>query len=539
MLYFARWKITTVIVVCLAGMVFVAPNLLSSRLAGNLPVWLPHQQINLGLDLRGGSHLLLEVDVEALIKERLEAIVDATRTTLRQARIGYTGLGVAGRSVALRLRNLDDLEAAERLLNELATPVRTSLFGQSERDIEVEIGEDGGVTIALTEEAVEESRRAAVEQSIEIVRRRIDETGVREPTIQRQGAERILVQLPGFDDPDRIKRLLGRTAKMVFRLVDPNTTVKDARAGRLPAGSELLDDAAEVDATGQPLQYVVRKRVMVSGDRLIDAQVGTDSRSGQPVVNFRFDSAGGKRFGEVTRDNVGRPFAIVLDRQVISAPVIREAILGGVGQISGRFTFQEATDLALLLRAGALPAPLKILEERTVGPGLGADSISAGKVASIVGFILIMVFMAAAYGLFGLAADFALLVNVALIGGALSLLQATLTLPGIAGIVLTIGMAVDANVLVFERIREEVATGKTPFAAVDSGYRRALTTIVDANLTTLIVAILLFQFGSGPVRGFAVTLGIGICTSVFTAVTLTRLLVVWWLHRRRPAVLPI
>ena len=539
MLYFARWKITTVIVVCLAGIVFVAPNFLSSRLAGNLPVWLPHQQINLGLDLRGGSHLLLEVDVEALIKERLEAIVDATRTTLRQARIGYTGLGVAGRSVALRLRNLDDLEAAERLLNELATPVRTSLFGQSERDIEVEIGEDGGVTIALTEEAVEESRRAAVEQSIEIVRRRIDETGVREPTIQRQGAERILVQLPGFDDPDRIKRLLGRTAKMVFRLVDPNTTVKDARAGRLPAGSELLDDAAEVDATGQPLQYVVRKRVMVSGDRLIDAQVGTDSRSGQPVVNFRFDSAGGKRFGEVTRDNVGRPFAIVLDRQVISAPVIREAILGGVGQISGRFTFQEATDLALLLRAGALPAPLKILEERTVGPGLGADSISAGKAASIVGFILIMVFMAAAYGLFGLAADFALLVNIALIGGALSLLQATLTLPGIAGIVLTIGMAVDANVLVFERIREEVATGKTPFAAVDSGYRRALTTIVDANLTTLIVAILLFQFGSGPVRGFAVTLGIGICTSVFTAVTLTRLLVVWWLHRRRPAVLPI
>ena len=539
MLYFARWKITTVIVVCLAGIVFVAPNFLSSRLAGNLPVWLPHQQINLGLDLRGGSHLLLEVDVEALIKERLEAIVDATRTTLRQARIGYTGLGVAGRSVALRLRNLDDLEAAERLLNELATPVRTSLFGQSERDIEVEIGEDGGVTIALTEEAVEESRRAAVEQSIEIVRRRIDETGVREPTIQRQGAERILVQLPGFDDPDRIKRLLGRTAKMVFRLVDPNTTVKDARAGRLPAGSELLDDAAEVDATGQPLQYVVRKRVMVSGDRLIDAQVGTDSRSGQPVVNFRFDSAGGKRFGEVTRDNVGRPFAIVLDRQVISAPVIREAILGGAGQISGRFTFQEATDLALLLRAGALPAPLKILEERTVGPGLGSDSISAGKAASIVGFILIMVFMAAAYGLFGLAADFALLVNIALIGGALSLLQATLTLPGIAGIVLTIGMAVDANVLVFERIREEVATGKTPFAAVDSGYRRALTTIVDANLTTLIVAILLFQFGSGPVRGFAVTLGIGICTSVFTAVTLTRLLVVWWLHRRRPAVLPI
>ena len=539
MLYFARWKITLVIVVCLAGIIFVAPNFLSSRQAGNLPVWLPHQQINLGLDLRGGSHLLLEVDVEALIKERLEAIVDATRTTLRQERIGYTGLGVAGRSVTLRLRNLDDVEAAERLLNELATPVRSNLFGQAGRDIEVEIGNDGGVTIALTGEAVEESRRTAVEQSIEIVRRRIDETGVKEPTIQRQGAERILVQLPGFDDPDRIKRLLGRTAKMVFRLVDPNTTVQDARAGRLPPGSELLDDAAEVDGAGRPLQYVVRKRVMVSGDRLVDAQVGTDSRSGQPVVNFRFDSAGGKRFGEVTRDNVGRPFAIVLDGKVISAPVIREPILGGAGQISGRFTFQEATDLALLLRAGALPAPLKILEERTVGPGLGADSINAGKTASIVGFILIMVFMAAAYGLFGLAADFALLVNVALIGGALSLLQATLTLPGIAGIVLTIGMAVDANVLVFERIREEVATGKTPFAAVDSGYKRALTTIVDANLTTLIVAILLFQFGSGPVRGFAVTLGIGIFTSVFTAVMLTRLLVVWWLRRRRPAALPI
>ena len=538
MLDFPRWKIILVVAICLTGLVFALPNLLSRDTAESLPKWLPNQQINLGLDLQGGSHLLLEVETAAVVRERLLDMVQATRSVLRTERIGYTGLGVQRQSVVLRVREPEDQARALEILRELATPIQPGLFGGGgSRDIEVEGSDDGLITIRLTEQAIADRKQSAVSQSIEIVRRRVDETGTREPTIQRQGAERILVQLPGVDDPDRIKRLLGKTAKMVFRLVDVNTSVTEAQRGRVPPGSELLDSDDAVDSSGAPIQYVVRKRVMVSGENLIDAQ--PTYQQGEPVVSFRFDSVGGRRFGQVTSENVGRPFAIVLDGKVISAPVIREAILGGTGIISGGFTVQEASDLSLLLRAGALPAPLKILEERSVGPSLGADSIRAGKFAATLGFALVIVFMVLAYGLFGFAAIVALVTNLVMIAGALSLLQATLTLPGIAGIVLTIGMAVDANVLVFERIREEVNTGKTPFAAVDAGYRRALTTIIDSNVTTFIAAFLLFILGSGPVRGFGVTLSIGIATSMFTAVMLTRMLVVLWLRRRRPAALPI
>ncbi|MDH5189533.1 MAG: protein translocase subunit SecD, partial [Rhodospirillaceae bacterium] len=371
---------------------------------------------------------------------------------------------------------------------------------------------------------------------VEIVRRRIDETGVREPTIVRQGEERILVQLPGIDDPERVKRLLGKTAKLTFHLVAPNSS--DAiLSGRVPPGTRLLPSVTNVP--GQQNKYLIKKRVMVSGDTLIDATPGFDSRNNEPVVNFRFDSAGAKRFGDVTVKNVGNPFAIVLDGKVISAPVIREPILGGAGQISGNFSTEEAKDLSLLLRAGALPAPLTVLEERSVGPGLGADSIASGKVASIVGLMFVIVFMALYYGRFGLMADAALIMNIILIIGALSALQATLTLPGIAGIVLTIGMAVDANVLIFERIREEIKNGRTVISAIESGYARAITTIIDANVTTLIAALLLYQFGSGPVRGFAVTLAVGIATSMFTAIWLTRLIVIAWLRRTRPQTLEI
>jgi preprotein translocase subunit SecD len=372
-----------------------------------------------------------------------------------------------------------------------------------------------------------------VQQSLEIVRRRIDETGTREPSVQRQGDRRIMVQLPGLRDPERIKRLLGKTAKLTFRFVDENVA---ADASRLPPGTEVLT-SDELDPYGKPRRYVVKKRVMVSGDTLTNA--AATFQQGQPVVSFTFDSVGAKRFADATRDNVGKIFAIVLDNKVISAPVIREPILGGRGVISGHFTVQGAQDLALLLRAGALPAPLKILEERTVGPGLGADSIRAGKIASVLGMVAVVVFMALAYGLFGLFANVALLVNMVLILAALSGLQATLTLPGIAGIVLTIGMAVDANVLIFERIREEERAGRGPVTAIDAGYRRAMTTIVDSNLTTLIAAVLLFQFGTGPVKGFAVTLAIGLITSMFTAIMLTRLMVVTWLRRRRPRSLAI
>lgn len=539
MLYFAKWKIVLIAVVALAGIVFTLPNFVSRETADSLPDWLPHQQINLGLDLQGGSHLLLEVDTAAVVRERLESLVEATRAELRKARIGYTGgLGVSkANRVLVRVRKPADVEKALELVKGLGNPLAPDAFGSGGGQ-DIEVTEDGGVIeVVMTEPAIQDRKRAAVEQSIEIVRRRIDETGTREPTIQRQGEDRILIQLPGVKDPDRIKRLLGKTAKMVFRFVDTTTTVADANRGRVPPGSELLEQEPRDGDTGPARQYVVRKRVMVSGESLVDAQPSFDQ--GRPVVSFRFDSVGAKKFGDATSKNVGRLFAIVLDGKVISAPEIQSPILGGSGIITGGFTVQTANDLAVLLRAGALPAPLKILEERTVGPDLGADSVRAGKIASMLAFVLVMVFMAAAYGLFGLATDIALLINMALIGGALSVLQATLTLPGIAGIVLTIGMAVDANVLVFERIREEVRTGKTPFAAMEAGYQRAVGTIFDANITTLIAAVILFAMGSGPIKGFSITLGIGIVTSVFTAVVVTRMMLVFWLRRTRPVALPI
>ena len=526
MLHFSRLKINLILGLCLLGLFFAMPNLLDEELADQLPDWLPHKQISLGLDLQGGSHLLLEVGVDTVVRERLNALVDETRAALRGARIGYSGLGAGSASVGVTLREpASDLEQARDLLRAI------------DRNLVVTATDDGAIELTLNEATMREIRDSAVTQSLEIVRRRIDETGTREPTIQRQGRERILVQLPGIDDPDRIKRLIGQTAKLSFRLIDQNTSVADAMQGRLPAGSEILEDADDRDATGSAVKYVVRKRIMVSGENLIDAQ--PTFQDNQPVVAFSFDPVGARKFGDVTSKNVGRPFAIVLDNKVISAPVIRSAITGGRGIISGNFTVSSATDLALLLRAGALPAPLTILEERTVGPDLGADSIRAGKIAAVLGLVLVLVFMGICYGLFGLAADVALLMNVVLLAAALSALQATLTLPGIAGIVLTIGMAVDANVLVFERIREEIDSGRTPFSSVDAGYQRALTTIIDSNVTTFIAAILLFGLGSGPVKGFGVTLAIGICTSMFTSVMLTRLIIVTWLRRTRPQTLPI
>ncbi|NQV84973.1 MAG: protein translocase subunit SecD [Rhodospirillales bacterium] len=523
MIYFAKWKIVMVLVVCLLGLAFAVPNFMGAKNADALPGWMPNKQVSLGLDLQGGSHLLLEVDSRAVVREYLDAMVDIMRSEMRKGRIRYSGLGVTADGAQVTIKDTAKLDEARKLLRGI--------------DPNATVSNDGDkIVLTLSDQALRERKASAVQQSIEIVRRRVDETGTREPTIQRQGEDRILVQLPGVEDPDRIKRLLGKTAKMSFHLVDQRNSVESAMAGRIPPGSWLLpsDDASE-----QGRMYLIRKRVMVSGDTLVDSQPSYDSRTNEPVVTFRFDSSGAKRFGAATSKNVGKLFAIVLDRKVISAPVIREPILGGSGQISGSFTIQGAQDLALLLRAGALPAPLKILEERSVGPGLGADSIAAGKIASIIGIIAVVIFMGLAYGLFGFFADAALVVNMVLILGALSFLQATLTLPGIAGIVLTVGMAVDANVLVFERIREEVRGGRTPISAIDAGYSRAFTTIIDANLTTLIAALLLYGFGSGPVRGFAVTLSIGIVTSMFTAIMLTRLMVIIWLRRAKPASLPL
>ncbi len=542
MLYFPKWKTGLVLFVCLAGLIFTAPNFLSREMAASLPEWLPRNQVVLGLDLQGGSHLLLEVDTSAVLRERLESIVESLRQELRGQRIGYTGLGIKDGAVKVRIRKDADLDRALTLVKGLAQPVSQGLLqGAGSLDLDISVEAGNRIVVRLTEVAMRAMVSSAIGQSLEIIRRRVDATGVAEPTIQRQGSDRILVQLPGIQDPDRLKVLLGKTAKLTFRLVDTNVSIADAERGRVPPGVQLLpsDDPADVDASGRPRKWAVRKRILVSGEMLVDAEPGFDSQTNEPVVNFRFNQAGAKRFASVTSKNVGKPFAIVLDGKVISAPVIREPILGGSGQISGNFTVQSANDLAVLLRAGALPAPLKILEERTVGPDLGADSVAAGKIASIIGLLLVIVFMVAAYGLFGLAANVSLIVNILLIFGSLSILQATLTLPGIAGIVLTIGMAVDANVLIFERIKEELATGKSPFNAVEAGFKRAFTTIVDANVTTGIAALILYALGSGPVKGFAVTLAIGIVSSMFTATLLTRLQVSTYLRHKRPTQLAL
>lgn len=525
MLKFETWKVALIIGLCALGFAFAAPNLIDRQTAESLPDFLPSQQVNLGLDLQGGSHLLLEVEVDVVIDERLEALVDSIRTELRKERIRYVGLGKTVSGVAVTIKDPARTEQAYDLVRGLDTGFETNL------------SDSGVVTMVMTEQSLKDRRIAAVEQSIEIVRRRIDETGVREPTIVRQGDDRILVQVPGLDDPERLKRLLGKTAKLTFHLLDDKASMAEALAGRVPPGTRFLPSQNEVDVMGQPRMYLVKKRVMVGGDTLVDAQPSIDQRTNEPIVSFRFDPVGAKRFGDVTMKNVNKPFAIVLDGKVISAPVIREPILGGSGQISGGFGVAEANDLSLLLRAGALPAPLTILEERSVGPGLGADSIAAGKIAAVIGLIGVVVFMALYYGRFGLYADVALLLNMVIITAMLSMLQATLTLPGIAGIVLTIGMAVDANVLIFERIREEFKAGRGVMAAVDAGYKRAFVTIIDANVTTLIAATLLFAFGSGPVQGFAVTLGIGILSSMFTAIWVTRLIVATWLRRTRPSTL--
>ncbi|MGE0846648.1 MAG: protein translocase subunit SecD [Flavobacteriaceae bacterium] len=531
MLHFSRWTIIVTLVAAFLGVMAMAANFIPKDVADGLPDWVPHRQLVLGLDLQGGSHLLLAVDTDAVVAERLDSLRDDVRSALREARIGYTGLGVSARSVQVRVRDTTQLQEATRLVRNLRSQVSgLALTGNVTYDISVESSDDGQIVVTLNDAALEERVRSAVDQSIEIVRRRIDELGTTEPTIQRQGADRIIVQVPGLQDPGRLKALIGQTAKLTFRLVDPTMSAQEALQGRPPVDSELLYSTDD-----PPVPYLVEKRVMVSGEDLVDAQPGFDQRTNEPIVSFRFNSSGARKFGLVTQQAVGRPFAIVLDNEVVSAPVIREPILGGSGQISGNFTIDSANDLAILLRAGALPAPLTILEERTVGPGLGADSIEAGKVASIIGTVAVVVFMFAAYGLFGLFADISLILNISMIIGILSFLGATLTLPGIAGIVLTVGMAVDANVLIYERIREESLAGKSAIAAIDSGYSRALGTIMDANITTLIAAVILFYLGSGPVRGFAITLAIGIVTTVFTAFLLNRLIVATWVRRTRPS----
>ena len=532
MLYFTRWRalgiILTALIVCLCAV----PNFFPEAQVKTWPAW-AQRRLVLGLDLQGGSYLLLEVDSNYVKKEKLDQVRDDVRRVLREAKIGYTGLATKGDAVEVRVKDTD-LGSALSKIRELSQPLGGLLGSNGQRSLEVADAGGGLIRLTVPQAAITERIRQTIEQSIQIVERRVNQLGTVEPVIQRQGTDRILVQVPGLQDPTRLKELLGKTAKMEFRMVDTSVPPDQAQQGRVPPDSELL-----MSASAPKTPYVVKKAVLVSGGDLTDAQPGFDQRTGEAVVNFKFNTSGARKFAQATQENVGLPFAIVLDNEVISAPVIREPITGGQGQISGSFTVQSANDLAILLRAGALPAPLTVIEERTVGPGLGQDSIEKGELAAYVGSIMVIVFMLLTYRLFGLFANVAVAINVAMIFGLLSLLNATLTLPGIAGIVLTVGIAVDSNVLIYERIREELRGGRNAISAIDAGFKRALATILDSNITTFIAAAVLFYIGTGPVRGFAVTLGIGIITTVFTAFTLTRLIVAWWVRWKRPQSVPI
>ena len=495
------------------------------------PDWLPATIVNLGLDLRGGAHLLAEVHVADVYSDRMDALWPEIRNELRQLRAEVGTIrrqDAAPGALRVRIGRPEGMERALLAVRELAQPV-VSLTGVGSSTIEAE-ADGADIVVMLSDAEQQATDTRTMQQSLEIIRRRVDEVGTREPTIQRQGEDRILIQVPGIGSAEELKSLIGTTARLAFHPVVGRT----GNANQAPGARNVLYPSIDEPGT----YYILEQTPVVSGEDLTDAQPSFD-QNGQPSVNFRFNPVGARKFGQYTSENVGSPFAIVLDEEVISAPVIREAILGGSGQITGNFSVADSTELAVLLRAGALPAEMTFLEERTVGPELGADSIEAGRIACLVAFAAVLVFMALSYGWFGIIANAALILNVGMIFGLLSAIGATLTLPGIAGIVLTIGMAVDANVLVFERIREELKTAKGPSRAIELGYEKALSAILDANITTFITAVILFAMGSGPVRGFSVTLGLGILTSVFTAIFVTRVMIVMWFEYRRPRMIEV
>lgn len=547
MLQIPLWKRVLIWGVCALGLILALPNGFYSRVEGHndavaalgagqpvsddlaaaraaWPDWMPSGLVNLGLDLRGGAHLLAEVQVADVYADRIDQLWPEVRDGLREARIQVRRVDSAPDQLRVRIGDGADMARALEVVGALSQPIVT-LTGIGSQDLVVT--QDGDqIVVALSDEEKAATDDRTMRQSLEIVRRRIDEVGTREPTIQRQGTDRILIQVPGIGSAAELKALIGTTARLTFNPVISRTTSPES-----PSGAERTIVLPSIDEQG--VFYVLDPTPVVSGEQLVDAQPAFD-QNGQPAVNFRFNPSGARAFGDYTAANVGSPFAIVLDDEVISAPVIRDHIPGGSGIITGRFTVEDSTQLAVLLRAGALPAELAFLEERTVGPELGADSIEAGRIASMVAMGAVVFFMVASYGLFGVFATIALAVNVLLIFGALSVIGATLTLPGIAGIVLTIGMAVDANVLVFERIREELKTARGPARAIELGYERALSAVVDANVTTFLTATILYLVGSGPVRGFAITLGIGILTSVFTAYFVTRLIIATWFAWKRP-----
>ena len=500
------WKSILVISVLIAGIIFSIPSILYKEDSSN---WFLNNKINLGLDLQGGSYLLLEVKSEVLFKEELDNVSDSLRLIARQLKANITNINSENDEIQIRFTNSEHIEEVRKK------------FLNTYRNVSAVI-KNNTIKIIINDAFKKSLQESAIKQSLEIVRKRIDESGTKEPLIQRSGNKRILLQLPGIKDPERIKELLGTTAKLTFHMVDEedNSSLKSNRA---PFGKLIVEDFYDSN-----IKYLVEKKARVGGENLIDAKASFDPQQGN-AVSFRFDTTGAQKFGKATTNNIGKRFAVILDGVVITAPVINSAITGGSGIITGNFTSQEATDLAVLLRAGALPAPLEIIEERSVGPGLGADSISAGKIAAIVGMILVCVFMFLVYGSFGFLANISLIANLFILLSLLGTIGATLTLPGIAGIVLTIGMAVDANVLIFERIKEEYGKNSQALVAVKNGFDKALSTILDANITTLIAALLLFVFGSGPIKGFSITLSLGIISSLFTSIMLTNFLIYFWL----------
>ena len=533
MLPLPRWRVILCLLAIVFGLAYAAPNLIPQSVLDSAPSWLPNKKVNLGLDLQGGSYLLLEVDTNALRTERLTNLVEDVRTTLQGKQIGFSGLAQANGQVTARIDDAGQVNAAEQAL---------SVLGQANptggRDVYVTTGPDQRVILSLQAQSLAADAAKAVEGDIETLRRRIDALGTKEPSIVRQGDNRIVIEVPGESDPERLKAVIGQTAKLTFQMVDDSVSPEDQAEGRLPPEDEVLP-YAEGHGRGQTSE-VVNRRALVSGEMLTMAQADTNPNTNLPEVSFRFNSLGASRFADATTQNVKKRFAIILDDKVISAPTIDEPIIGGSGQISGGFTSESANDLALLLRSGSLPAPLTVIEQRTVGAELGADSVRAGEIAGVLAIVLIGAFMILAYGLvFGGVALFGLLVNMAMILAAMSTFGAVLTLPGIAGLILTVAMAVDANVLIYERIRDEERGGRKPALAIDTGFSRATVSILDANITTLIAALILFQFGAGPVRGFAWTLSIGVLTSVFTALFITRMFIALWFRSIRAKALPI
>ncbi|MEL6290350.1 MAG: protein translocase subunit SecD [Pseudomonadota bacterium] len=529
MLHVSPFKAISVAILCVLALVFAIPNLFEKQTVAGWPDWLPKKQLSLGLDLRGGAHLLLRMDTKEVRDGMLTSLRADVRAAMRRARIGVRATGIRDNAVQLRLAPNADREKALTELRRIIEPLAISnILGRNVQNVTLTEQSDGRVDLTLTDDAIRQRIADAIGASIETLRRRIDPAGNKDATITRSGLERILVQVPGIKtqaELDAIKRIIGKTAALSFHAVHPNETYS---GGAVPPGYRTYLSAEQAG-----LQYLLQANPVVKGDDLVDAQPGFDQRTNEPIITFRFNQNGARRFGRWTAANVTRPFAIVLDGQVLSAPVVREPILGGSGQISGSFTPQSAQELAISLKSGALPAKLTIVEERTVGPTLGADSIASGMSAFVIGAIATLLVTILVYGTFGIIAVVGLLINAILIVAVMTLLGSTLTLPGIAGLVLTIGMAIDANVLIYERIREELRNGRSAVSAIDIGFGRAMVTILDSQITTLAAAIIMFWLGSGPIRGFAVTLSIGIFTSVFTAVVFVRMLVALWFRSER------